>query len=93
VIGPNATTPCFQGGTFARVALMPGLISPLEAIRQRFSAAGVEISYAQGVESDYRIPPLHHLPLRTAAGERGLDVAYATADGAWFIRRCATPPR
>ncbi|HHO0356523.1 TPA: glycoside hydrolase family 3 protein, partial [Klebsiella quasipneumoniae] len=81
VIGPNATTPCFQGGTFARVALMPGLISPLEAIRQRFSAAGVEISYAQGVESDYRIPPLHHLPLRTAAGERGLDVAYATADG------------
>lgn len=81
VIGPNATTPCFQGGTFARVALMPGLISPLEAIRQRFSAAGVEISYAQGVESDYRIPPLHHLPLGTAAGERGLDVAYATADG------------
>ncbi|MFG1600074.1 hypothetical protein, partial [Klebsiella quasipneumoniae] len=49
------------GRTFARVALMPGLISPLEAIRQRFSAAGVEISYAQGVESDYRIPPLHHL--------------------------------
>lgn len=33
------------------------------------------------VESDYRIPPLHHLPLRTAAGERGLDVAYATAAG------------
>ncbi len=45
---PQRHDALLPGGTFARVALMPGLISPLEAIRQRFSAAGVEISYARG---------------------------------------------
>ncbi|EPH0093258.1 glycoside hydrolase family 3 C-terminal domain-containing protein [Pluralibacter gergoviae] len=81
VIGPNATAPCFQGGTFARVALMPGLVSPLEALRARFAAEGVSVSYAQGVESDYRIPPLHALPLRAADDRPGLDVTFLNARG------------
>ena len=76
VIGPNAQTPCFQGGTFARVALMPGLISPLDAIRQRFSEQ--EVEYAQGVESDYRIPPLTALALTSDDNSPGLEVVYAT---------------
>lgn len=79
VIGPNAVTPCFQGGTFARVALMPDLISPLDAIRQRFSGDDVQVSYAQGIESDYRIPPLTALPLLCGEDQHGLEVVYATS--------------
>ncbi|MDU6923778.1 glycoside hydrolase family 3 C-terminal domain-containing protein [Franconibacter helveticus] len=77
VIGPNAAQPCFQGGTFARVALMPDLVSPLDALRQRLAREGATVTYAQGVESDYRIPPLTALPLFAASGEPGLDVTYA----------------
>lgn len=79
VIGPNAQTPCFQGGTFARVALMPDLISPLAALRRRFAEDGITIDYAQGVDSDYRIPPLTALPLFCDVQQPGLEVIYATA--------------
>ncbi|MBZ0059512.1 MULTISPECIES: glycoside hydrolase family 3 protein [unclassified Leclercia] len=79
VIGPNAQTPCFQGGTFARVALMPDLITPIAALHQRFAHEGVEVEYAQGVESDYRIPPLTALALRCDDDEPGLEVIYATS--------------
>lgn len=79
VIGPNALTPCFQGGTFARVALMPDLISPLAALRERFAQDCVEMTYAQGIDSDYRIPPLTALPLFCDEDQPGLEVIYATA--------------
>ncbi|HGF0769953.1 TPA: beta-glucosidase [Kluyvera georgiana] len=88
VIGPNALTPCFQGGTFARVALMPDLISPLASLRRRFAEDGVTIDYAQGVDSDYRIPPLTALPLFCDEHQPGLEVVYATASEGERYREC-----
>ena len=54
VIGPNALQPCFQGGTFARVALDPTTQMPVTSIAARFA----DVQYAEGVGAEYRIPPL-----------------------------------
>ncbi len=48
VIGVNATSPCLQGGTFARVNPIGPVISPLDALRNRLGST-VEVAYAQGV--------------------------------------------
>lgn len=76
VIGPNATVPCYQGGTFAKVALACDVLQPLEAIDQHFSAAGWEVDHAQGVLPNYRLSPLSCINPRTASGIAGLDVAF-----------------
>ena len=76
VIGPNATAPCYQGGTFAKVAVSPQVPLPLEAIEEHFANAGWQVGYAQGVRPDYRLPPLAAIDPRTAAGESGVDVAF-----------------
>jgi beta-glucosidase len=47
VIGPNATKPCFQGGTFATVRPEGALETPLDAIR-RAMGPGVEVSHEPG---------------------------------------------
>jgi beta-glucosidase len=38
VIGPNAAAPCFQGGTFAKIALRPDAVLLLDALRARYGA-------------------------------------------------------
>ncbi|MET0862691.1 MAG: glycoside hydrolase family 3 N-terminal domain-containing protein, partial [Nakamurella sp.] len=48
VIGVNATSPCLQGGTFARVNPIGPVVSPLVAIRDRLGST-VQVDYAQGV--------------------------------------------
>ncbi len=48
VIGVNATSPCLQGGTFARVTPIGPVISPLDALRARLGST-VQVDYAQGV--------------------------------------------
>ena len=48
VIGVNATSPCLQGGTFARVNPIGPVVSPLDALRERLGAT-VQVDYAQGV--------------------------------------------
>jgi len=48
IIGVNATSPCLQGGTFARVNPIGPVISPLESLRDRLGPA-VQVDYAQGV--------------------------------------------
>lgn len=79
VIGPNATAPCYQGGTFAKVAISPQAVSPLEAITAHFNTVGWQVDYAQGVQPAYRLPPLTAIEPRTAGGEPGLDVAFFTS--------------
>ncbi|WP_202947839.1 glycoside hydrolase family 3 protein [Pseudomonas sp. M47T1] len=76
VIGPNATVPCYQGGTFAKVALSPEVIQPLEALDRYFSEAGWAVQHAQGVIPDYRLPPLTSINPCTKSGLPGLDVEF-----------------
>lgn len=76
IIGPNATVPCYQGGTFAKVALCPEVPLPRDAVEQHFSAAGWEVAHAQGVLPNHRLPPLGCIDPRTCDGLPGLDVAF-----------------
>ncbi|MBA6142648.1 beta-glucosidase [Pseudomonas juntendi] len=72
VIGPNAINPCYQGGTFAKVALADDVITPLEALR----SSGRPIAYAQGALADHRIPPITDLELFCQDGQPGLHVEF-----------------
>lgn len=65
VIGPNAAVPCYQGATFARIALEPDVQPPLSAIRTRFAATH-EVIYEPGVLPEYRLPPLTAMNIRAA---------------------------
>lgn len=65
VIGPNASAPCFQGGTFAKIAVKPDAVLPIEALRARFGDAIV--SYSPGVDPQPKLP---RMPVRPA---RALD--------------------
>ncbi|MFJ5956375.1 beta-glucosidase [Paenarthrobacter sp. NPDC092416] len=47
VLGPNASKPCFQGGTFATVRPEGEVVTPLEAIRATVGP-GVEVLYEPG---------------------------------------------
>jgi beta-glucosidase len=77
VIGPNAVAPCYQGGTFAKIALDPGTQHPIDAIRARFGA-GCEISYEMGAEPQTRLPPLIVAPALDLGdgATRGMSVEY-----------------
>ena len=84
VIGPNATAPCFQGGTFAKVALSDSICTPLEAVSARMT--GRTVRHSEGVPPEHRIPPLTQLPLFRSEGEPGIDVAYRLeAEGAGAV--------
>ncbi|WP_306395744.1 beta-glucosidase [Telluria beijingensis] len=73
VIGPNATAPCFQGGTFAKIALKPDAVLPLDALRARFGDAIV--SHEPGVDPQPRLPRMAVRPAGSD-GERGMTLAY-----------------
>ncbi|WP_395400159.1 glycoside hydrolase family 3 protein [Arthrobacter sp. UC242_113] len=55
VVGPNASKPCFQGGTFATVRPEGEVTTPLEAIRAAFGA-GVEVLYEPGAAPSSALP-------------------------------------
>lgn len=82
IIGPNAASPCLQGGTFAKIAVRPDFITPLQAIRDRFGDK-CELLYEQGVEPEYRLPPIGATPARDLGdgATRGLTVEWLPADG------------
>ncbi|NIE73603.1 glycoside hydrolase family 3 protein [Pantoea sp. Ap-967] len=74
VIGPNAVQPCFQGGTFAKVALDPATQMPVTSIAARFA----DVQYAEGVVAEYRIPPL---TLSRGASREPLNLNVTFRDG------------
>ena len=55
VIGPNAVSPCFQGGTFAKIALDPDTPTPLQALRDHLGDR-FAVAYAQGCLPEPRLP-------------------------------------
>lgn len=82
IIGPNTASPCLQGGTFAKIAVRPDFVTPLQAIRDRFGDK-CEVLYEQGVEPEYRLPPISATPARDLrdGATRGLTVEWLSADG------------
>jgi len=72
VLGPNAGSPCYQGATFARIALSDEVQTPLAALRRVFA----QVEHEVGVAPEYRLPPLPHLPIVSETGEPGLTVTY-----------------
>ncbi|WJM29681.1 glycoside hydrolase family 3 C-terminal domain-containing protein (plasmid) [Novosphingobium resinovorum] len=63
VIGPNATAPCYQGGTFAKIAVAPDALRPLEAIETQFGTS-LAIEYEAGVDPQPRLPTMPVRPAR-----------------------------
>ncbi|UAJ11083.1 beta-glucosidase family protein [Glacieibacterium megasporae] len=63
VIGPNADAPCYQGGTFAKIAVTPTAVRPLEAIRRRFEGQA-RVVYEAGVDPQPRLPAMPVRPAR-----------------------------
>lgn len=57
VIGPNASAPCYQGGTFAKIAVAPDTPTPLDAIRAHLGSA-CAIVHEPGVNPTPRLPPM-----------------------------------
>ncbi len=57
VIGPNAAAPCYQGGTFAKIAVAPDTPTPIEAIRARYGVE-TEIIFEPGVDPQPRLPAM-----------------------------------
>ncbi|SUJ10307.1 Glycosyl hydrolase family 3 C terminal domain [Sphingomonas paucimobilis] len=77
VIGPNAAAPCYQGGTFAKIALSPDAARPLEAITARYAGVA-DIVYEPGVDPQPRLPAMPVEPVR--GDGPGMTVEYF-ADG------------
>jgi beta-glucosidase len=76
VIGPNAVAPCFQGGTFAKIAVKPDAVLPLEALRARFGDAVV--AYEPGVDPQPKLPRMPVRPSRELGDGcvKGMTVEY-----------------
>lgn len=77
IIGPNAAAPCYQGGTFAKIAVAPDAARPLEAIRARYEGH-CRIDYEPGVDPQPRLPAM---PVKSArnlgdGASNGMTVDY-----------------
>jgi beta-glucosidase len=57
VIGPNAAAPCYQGGTFAKIAVKPDALTPIDAIRARYGDQ-CTIIFEPGVDPQPRLPSM-----------------------------------
>lgn len=77
VIGPNASAPCYQGGTFAKIAVAPDVVTPLEAIVARFGGM-CEVLHEPGVDPTPRLPPMPVTPGRALPDgkTRGMTIDY-----------------
>ncbi|MEO0031820.1 MAG: hypothetical protein RIS94_1578 [Pseudomonadota bacterium] len=77
VIGPNATAPCYQGGTFARIAVTPDAPTPLAAIEAAF-AGRARVIHEPGVDPQPRLPAMPVTPASDLGDgcETGLTVEY-----------------
>jgi beta-glucosidase len=71
VIGPNAATPCTQGGGAANIDA-PYAISPLEGLRA--ALPGVEIVHEKGCQTDLFLPALARMDIADLDGRPGLTL-------------------
>ncbi len=89
VIGPNAAAPCYQGGTFAKIAVAPDTPTPIEAIRARYGAE-TEIIFEPGVDPQPRLPAMP-MPMKVdyfastdCSGGPGFSEVRTTNSLVWF---------
>jgi beta-glucosidase len=77
VIGPNAASPCYQGGTFAKIAAKPDVVSPVDAIRARYGAHAT-ILFEPGVDPQPRLPSMPVTPARNIGDDarHGMTIDY-----------------
>lgn len=69
LIGPNWFAPCYQGGTFAKIAVDPDLPTPGHAVVQ--ALAGCAVTVAQGCLPQAILPPMRVTPAETLPDSRG----------------------
>jgi beta-glucosidase len=76
VIGPNASAPCFQGGTFAKIAVRTDAVLPIDALRARFGDA--INGYEPGVDPQPKLPRMPARPARVLGDgcTRGMTLDY-----------------
>ena len=74
VIGPNAASPCTQGGGAAHIDA-PYAVTPVEGLRAAL-AASVDITYERGCGIDLFLPPLTRMDLTDLDGNPGLTVEF-----------------
>jgi beta-glucosidase len=77
VIGPNAVSPCFQGGTFAKIAVRPDAPRPLDALRARYGDH-CTLLFEPGVDPAPRLPAMPVAPVRDLGdgASQGMTVDY-----------------
>jgi len=82
IIGPNAAAPCYQGGTFAKIAVAPDVARPLEAILARYQGHA-RIDYEPGVDPQPRLPAMPVSPARDLGDgcTQGMTVDYFDGQG------------
>jgi beta-glucosidase len=74
IVGPNAGTPCTQGGGAAHISA-PYAISPLEGLRAAIPRA-VEIVHEPGPGINLFLPPLTRMDLTDLDGQPGLTIEF-----------------
>lgn len=76
LIGPNASAPCYQGGTFAKIAVKPDAVLPVDALRARFGDAIV--TYVPGVDPQPKLPRMAVRPARALDDgcSKGMTIDY-----------------
>jgi beta-glucosidase len=82
IIGPNAAAPCYQGGTFAKIAVTQDAARPLDAIRRRYDGHA-RIDYEPGVDPQPRLPSMPVRPARDLGDGfcSGMTVDYFDGQG------------
>jgi beta-glucosidase len=74
VVGPNAATPCIQGGGAAHIDA-PYAVSPVEGMRAALPPS-VEVVHEPGPGIDLFLPPLTRMGLTDLEGQPGLTVEW-----------------
>jgi beta-glucosidase len=76
LIGPNASAPCYQGGTFAKIAVKPDAVLPVDALRARFGDAIT--TYVPGVDPQPKLPRMAVRPARALDDgcSKGMTIDY-----------------
>lgn len=84
LIGPNWFAPCYQGGTFAKIAIDPDLPTPGQAVSAALADCAVTV--AQGCLPQAILPPMRVTPAQDLHDSRGRGMVVSYYDTQDFDR-------